>query len=279
MSRLHTILQNSIRGCLLMLLGFILFYRGTLPQAMAQPEGFANIAHPIEILDGKNVIAEGSIISLKRSGYVPASIEADDDIVGVINNNPAVFYEQENMKNSYLVSGGVSYVLVDITNGPIKKGDYITSSTKPGVGVKATIDGKVVGKAIENYDGTNKTGKILAEIKPERVEINDYEANISGFGNKSNIGSTALRFFNIANVFALKDPSRAFRYILAILVALISIIFGFTVFGRVVVRGVEGMSRNPLAAKLIIFSIVINLILTVIISGLGILLALLIVVY
>ncbi len=262
-----------------MLLGFILFYRGTLPQAMAQPEGFANIAHPIEILDGKNVIAEGSIISLKRSGYVPASIEADDDIVGVINNNPAVFYEQENMKNSYLVSGGVSYVLVDITNGPIKKGDYITSSTKPGVGVKATIDGKVVGKAIENYDGTNKTGKILAEIKPERVEINDYEANISGFGNKSNIGSTALRFFNIANVFALKDPSRAFRYILAILVALISIIFGFTVFGRVVVRGVEGMSRNPLAAKLIIFSIVINLILTVIISGLGILLALLIVVY
>ncbi len=244
----------------------------------AQPEGFANIAYPIEIADGGNIVMEGSIVTLKNSGYALASVEGDNDIVGVLNNNPAVFYEQENTTNIYLVSGGVSYVLVDNTNGPIRNGDYITSSVKSGVGVKAVNDGKVVGRALENYND-NKTGKILAEIKPERVEINESEINISGFGEKSNIGSTTLRLFNIANVFALKEPSRAFRYILAILIALISVIFGFTVFGRVVVKGVDGMSRNPLAARLIMVSIAINLVLTVIVSGLGIFLAFLIVVY
>lgn len=265
-------------------IGFVAFISlflltsGGISVVIAQSEGFANIAYPIDVLNGGNTVAEGSIITLKSNGYTLASLEGDDDIVGVINNNPAVFYEQETTKNTYLVGGGVSYVLVNTTNGPIKNGDYITSSTKAGVGVKALIGGKVVGRALEGYAG-NKTGKILAEIKPERVEISTYEANISGFGEKINVGSTTLRLFNIANVFALKEPSRAFRYLLAILIALISIIFGFAVFGRVVIRGVDGMSRNPLAAKLIILSVVINLVLTVIVSGLGIFLAFLIVVY
>ncbi len=55
---------------------------------------------------------------------------------------------------------------VSTINGPIKRGDPITSSETPGVGMKATKAGPIVGKALQDYtsDDPNAIGKIVVFV-------------------------------------------------------------------------------------------------------------------
>jgi hypothetical protein len=46
-------------------------------------------------------------------------------------------------------------VKVSLENGEIKKGDYLTSSSTPGVAMKALRPGPVVGKALEGFDSSS----------------------------------------------------------------------------------------------------------------------------
>jgi hypothetical protein len=54
-------------------------------------------------------------------------------------------------------------VKVSTENGPILPGDYLTQSSEPGVAMKATNPGIVVGKALESYDGLAE-GKVMAFV-------------------------------------------------------------------------------------------------------------------
>ena len=53
-------------------------------------------------------------------------------------------------------------VKISLENGPIAVGDPITSSSTPGVGMKATAAGRVIGIALETYDGS----QISSEVEP-----------------------------------------------------------------------------------------------------------------
>jgi hypothetical protein len=59
-------------------------------------------------------------------------------------------------------------VKVSSINGNIKPGDYITSSSMPGVGMKANKAGKVIGIALNEYNNTdpNEIGLILVFVNP-----------------------------------------------------------------------------------------------------------------
>ena len=54
-------------------------------------------------------------------------------------------------------------VKVSAENGPINPGDYLTSSSTPGVAMKATMPGPVVGTATESYSGSG-VGQVIAFI-------------------------------------------------------------------------------------------------------------------
>ena len=55
-------------------------------------------------------------------------------------------------------------VNVSSSSGPIVAGDYLTSSDVPGLAMKATKAGMVVGQALSSYDGTG-TPKVMLFIK------------------------------------------------------------------------------------------------------------------
>lgn len=57
-------------------------------------------------------------------------------------------------------------VIVSGENGPIKKGDRITSSSIAGIGMKASRAGSVVGRALEDFD-PEKLGSCDATLKEE----------------------------------------------------------------------------------------------------------------
>lgn len=263
-----------IVGCYLVIVGFV------SSTSMAQSGGFANIAYPITIGSSTSTdIVDGSIISYQDGVFILTKREDDPDIVGVAQTSPAVYYEDKGSSvEAYLVSGGTAYVRVSGENGPIRNGDFITSSKNTGVGVKGVAASHFIGRALENYEAQG-VGKILVQVNPETSIQGALEQGISGERVKSTVQNVTTRIFDVANLFTLKEPSRAFRYLLAIMIALISIIFGFIMFGRIVFKSIDGMSRNPLASKLIILSVLMNLILSIVVSGSGLLLAYIITVY
>jgi hypothetical protein len=71
---------------------------------------------------------------------------------------------------SPVVSDGTAHVRYNLQNGLIQKGDYITVSNEPGVGMKATESGFTVGVALENSDATENLGllKIRVMVRYEK---------------------------------------------------------------------------------------------------------------
>jgi hypothetical protein len=56
-------------------------------------------------------------------------------------------------------------VKVTTENGPIKVGDLITISSVPGVGMKSTKAGGIIGKALEDFDGAEgEVGKVMVFV-------------------------------------------------------------------------------------------------------------------
>ncbi len=101
----------------------------------------------------------GNIVSIdtNEKGFIKkTSRPYDKNIVGVFSGKPGLRLSQ----TEQTISGGsvipialVGRVPVNVSteNGPIKPGDYLTSSSVPGAAMKATQPGEVIGKALEPF--------------------------------------------------------------------------------------------------------------------------------
>ncbi len=86
---------------------------------------------------------------------------------------------------------------VTLENGVIKKGDYLTASSKPGYAMKATEPGQIIGRALEGFDGTQsiidssdeeyqliqeqlEQGKKLEEIDLSGINFSESETKGEG---------------------------------------------------------------------------------------------------
>jgi len=196
-------------------------------------------------------------------------------MVGVINFNPDVEIVVEEVADEKfypLVQSGVVKTLVSTRDGSIEVGDYITSSNVAGVGVKSVEPGQPkLGRALQALKDDGGTPQLIAvsidlrgnndlsifELKKSEKFIDKLEASF-------------VQFLNIGTQSATSEPSKAIRYILAILVVVLCIGFGFFLFGRIALRGLEAIGRNPLARNSILTGVLINssLTLAVIFGGL-----------
>jgi hypothetical protein len=62
------------------------------------------------------------------------------------------------------VTEGVTHVRFNLQNGPIAKGDFITISNEPGVGMKATEDGFTIGVALEDGAIAKEEGLLKVRV-------------------------------------------------------------------------------------------------------------------
>lgn len=210
---------------------------------------------------------DGSIVSYKDGKYYLANTTYDENIYGVVADNTGVSIEDVNLTNSRLVvSSGDADVLVSTQNGAIKRGDFITTSNKPGVGMKATKSGQVVGVATQDFtsDNPDDVGKIL-------VYVNIHSQFIGVTGSTNVL--TALKAGLDAN---LLSPLISLRYILAAVVAGMTFAIGFRSFGKVSSSSVDALGRNPLASVHIRRIVTFNFLLTFFIMLAGLVIAYLI---
>ena len=235
-----------------------------------------------ETYDVPKEAVDGDIISYTDKKVVLSSREYDDKIFGAIETSPLVAYRRQDNTGLPVVRNGSAEINVTTINGPIKTGDFITSSSMPGKGEKAIVSGYIIGVALADFgdkDGEAvnytppsgeggggarqiRSGKINVAIKIEYAELNTAR--------------NANRLFDILNgaLFqSVQDPEKfvnIIRYIAAGLAVLISFLIGFFTLARTIPKGIEALGRNPLARATIQFGIILNIIFTVGIALVGI---------
>ena len=119
-------------------------------------------------VDNQNSTGNEKIVKKSSSAY-------DNKILGVVSTNPAVVIEGNSVQlqsganyhhdplNPALALAGRVPLKVSVENGPISRGDYLTSSSTPGIAMKAIKPGQMVAKALEDYSN-NGIGMIKAFI-------------------------------------------------------------------------------------------------------------------
>ncbi len=224
----------------------------------AEGLGTLGIARLMVVAD-KNV-KDGSVISSAKDkkGARLTDVAYDPQVVGIVARDAGILIETQN-DGVPVISTGTVYILVSAKNGAIKKGDLITSSTIPGVAVKADKDGYVIGTALEDADtDPNHVDKIAADI------------NLHYFNSKPVFPGTLTDILKIVLLPTREGPTAIFKYIVAAIVLIASIVLGFMSFGRTAAKGVEALGRNPAAGKIIHLGIIFNvaIVIVIILAGL-----------
>lgn len=229
-----------------------------VPTTVYSQTSGSGIAIEVKIQDKE--APDGSIVVATEKGYALSSQPYQPNMFGVIVNQPAVSFTGSGGKP--VVSSGNVLVRVSSINGAIKEGDFVTSSQIPGVAMKATQSGYVLGTALESWQSENQEeiGKILVSV--------NIKTNIVSRDVRSNL----LEVLQLGASAPILTPLTTFRYLLAAAVAAAAFIIGFVFFGKVARSGVEALGRNPLAGKIIELSVIFNVVLTIgiMLSGLGI---------
>jgi len=205
----------------------------------------------------------GDIVSFKGGKYELSSVVYDQDILGVITDSATTSIVDTSLPSyKLIVNFGENMVNVSNKNGNIKKGDYITSSTISGVGVRADKSGQVVGIAEEDYTpgSPDQIGKIMVF-----VDVRSQFINLT-------MGTNILTALRAGLEAPFLTPIISLRYILAALVTGASFVIAFTSFGRISGSSVEALGRNPLAGSAIRRVVFFNFVLTffIMIAGLAI---------
>ncbi len=225
----------------------------------SQSTGTLGVARMIDTKEKD--VKDGNIISASLKGPVLSRIAYDGQVQGVVARDAGILLTSDDGSGIPIVSTGKVYILVASLEGPIKKGDQLTTtSVIPGVAVKATKSGYVLGNALEDYANPNKkqVGKIVAEL-----DLHYFNAKPTFPGSLSDI-------FKLALLTTDEGPSAIFKYIVAALVVLGSFVLGFLTFGRTAAKGVEALGRNPAAGRIIHMGIIFNvaIVIAIALSGL-----------
>lgn len=241
-----------------LLLTLFLFFPFSFTSSQG-PLFFPQIASYFEVSQPEEIKA-GDIVSKTEEKLIRANVAYDKDLFGVITEEGLIVFGKKTPNTFPIVTFGETLVRVSNKNGEIKKGDFITSSERPGLGQKATEPGFVIGKALEDFN--REEGLIRVFVNVQYLSVGKrigWEEAISG------ILSGLARPENFPQVL---------RYIFALLIGGGSFFFGFFSLIRALREGIVGISRNPLAKRSIGMAMILNLVGIILLTAAGLFLAL-----
>ncbi|MCX6792117.1 MAG: hypothetical protein NT149_03720 [Candidatus Gottesmanbacteria bacterium] len=101
----------------------------------------------------------GDLVSYDPAGQfktIKSTGAYDPNIIGAISTFPNDILGEANpeLNTKPVALKGRVPVKVNLENGPIKVGDWLAASSVPGVAMKATKNSMVIGRALEDYDGS-----------------------------------------------------------------------------------------------------------------------------
>lgn len=206
---------------------------------------------------------DGDILIYTDKGLVRSDNSFSTAMFGIMQSNPLVVVQLNPEDNQAVIKSGIATVNVTTANGPIKKGDYITSSTDRGKGQKADKSGYMLGIAMADFSDS-APGQIPVSLNIQYV---DLYSMISPAANKF------LKSMDNILLASTQDPekfTRLVRYLSAALIMLGAFVISLFTFSKASANSIEAIGRNPLAKKVIFMSLVVNMVvvLGVLIAGL-----------
>ncbi len=121
-------------------------------------------------------IEPGDVVALDTSlnaGVKKSERAYDRNTFGIISTSPGLTMgslDDPGTTPVLVAFSGRVPVKVSTENGPIRFGDLLTSSTTPGVAMRATKAGQIVGQAMSEFNpstGSGQVGKVMAFIKTD----------------------------------------------------------------------------------------------------------------
>lgn len=224
------------------------------------------IARNLEVVDSE--ARAGDIVSQAEEGLVRATFPYDENIIGVVAENPIMVFGKETTTTLKIISFGEALTKVSTISGEIKKGNFITSSDKPGIGQKVTESGFVVGQAMQDFN--QEEGLMLIFVQPQKIIFPSQPP-------PSGIIAQILQF--LPEFMIPETIPEVLRYIFALLVGGGSFIIGFFSFIKALKEGLTAIGRNPLAKRSIQTAMILNLIGIFILTLAGLALALFVILY
>lgn len=203
---------------------------------------------------------DGDIVCATPEGYGLCQAGYDPSMYGVVSITPALSLTNTSLNNAKpVITSGKAYVRVSSINGPIKKGEYVSSSPKTGVAMKANKSGYVLGTALDDYDSSDpdNIGTIVVSLGIKPAVLTP--------GAAANLMELIRQGIDAA----FYSPISALRYILAAFIVAISFTLGFIYFGRIAKSGVDALGRNPLASRAIQIGIFMNISFMIVIVAVG----------
>jgi hypothetical protein len=226
----------------------------------AQISDFTNV-YDISDQDAKS----GDIIIFDTTrGLVRSNSAYGINMFGLLTDQTSIELKRADGTGKPVIRSGIGKINIILSNGQIKKGDYITSSTLPGLGMKATLSGNVIGIALEDSTQNQNfnqncivnpsscpTDQISIAVKPDYADLTDPRTTNRLF---EYIGTAFFR--------NSQDPQgfgRIIKNVVAGIIVLVTLIFGLLIIARSVPKTVEAIGRNPLAKRSIQLTLALNI--------------------
>lgn len=268
-------MKNKIIRTIFILVLLLPLVATSVASAQEQSTGISSVYDIADIKAENDDILAAS----QDQGIVRADKPYDNRLFGVLQSQSLMVYRRIDNQGKIVARNGIAQINVTTLGGEIHAGDYITSSEIPGKGMKASGSGYVMGVALtslteqdgQQIDYTGKkiaSGKISVALKIEYAEVGAARS-----------ASTLASSFNTALYQNMQDPGKfvqVLRYLAAAFTVLVSFAIGFITFSRSIPKGVEAVGRNPLAQRAIMFSMILNIIFTILTASVGLLVAALI---
>jgi len=118
----------------------------------------------VSIVSGDVVSIDGTL----RAGVKKSQQAYDSSAVGIISTAPGLVtgsLEDQCAKPVLVALSGRVPLKVSLENGPIKTGDYLTASSTPGVAMRATKAGQIIGQALTSYTDSSQPDAIVAFVE------------------------------------------------------------------------------------------------------------------
>lgn len=242
-----------------------MFFFLLLPISLfAQSTEAVPIARTLSVADAE--VAYGDIILFDRETELYRRSDGIDDsrVYGVVVEAPTLLIETDESLVPVAPNGRL-LVNVTLENGSIEEGDAIVTSLTPGKGMKGGEEHThIFGYALESFDGTEGVTEVLEDGR--EVVLGTIEVSVGGDAMLGELMAVdpELRTFdpNTGKVIA--------RFSFAAIVALASIALTFIAFLSTIRQSVISVGRNPLAKASIRSMVILNVVLALIVTTVGI---------
>ncbi len=195
----------------------------------------------------------GALVSLEKDTtdtVVPASTDTVDNLFGVIVTGDSSLLSVSNGATNevQVATASTEDVLISDINGTVKRGDHITASPIPGVGMKATANVRVIGVAQSNSRDVKKQKVKNKDGSEQEISIGQIAVlvNPAYFFQQPEKTIIPAAIQNVANALAGREV-KTLPILISAAIFIVTLIVVVSIAYSMIRNSIISVGRNPMS--------------------------------